>query len=214
MGAVYPDVPAVTLPIDGGGTAKFTDVSDTTASASDVAQGKYFYTSSGVYTQGTASGGGGASNVVTGTFKGTTTGAAMDVTLNYSGTGYPIAVMVYPSGGTNKTGSPFYDLIQQYATEYFLAIKTDTSEVPVFDAAGTNGMCSVINRYKYSRSNATSRSQSASETVLVMRDQPAQGGNQTLCKIKSSTAMSVYIASTSYGFAANIEYTYHIIYSS
>lgn len=60
MGAVYPDVPAVTLPIDGGGTAKFTDVSDTTASASDVAQGKYFYTSSGVYTQGTASGGGAA----------------------------------------------------------------------------------------------------------------------------------------------------------
>lgn len=60
MGAVYPDVPAVTLPIDGGGTAKFTDVSDTTASASDVAQGKYFYNSSGVYTQGTASGGGAA----------------------------------------------------------------------------------------------------------------------------------------------------------
>ena len=35
-----------------------TDVSDTTAIASDVAQGKYFYTSSGVRTEGTASGGG------------------------------------------------------------------------------------------------------------------------------------------------------------
>lgn len=36
------------------------DISDTTAVASDVAQGKYFYTSAGVKTAGTASGGGGA----------------------------------------------------------------------------------------------------------------------------------------------------------
>lgn len=58
MGASYTDVPAVELPKTGGGTASFTDVTDTTATASDVASGKYFYTSSGVKTQGTASGGG------------------------------------------------------------------------------------------------------------------------------------------------------------
>lgn len=34
------------------------DISDTTATASDVAQGKYFYTAAGVKTAGTASGGG------------------------------------------------------------------------------------------------------------------------------------------------------------
>lgn len=59
MGASYSDVPAVTLPKTGGGTASFTDVTDTTAAASDVASGKYFYTAAGVRTQGTASGGGG-----------------------------------------------------------------------------------------------------------------------------------------------------------
>lgn len=59
MGASYSDVPAVTLPKTGGGTATFTDVTDTTATASDVASGKYFYTSAGVKTQGTSSGGGG-----------------------------------------------------------------------------------------------------------------------------------------------------------
>lgn len=60
-GASYSAVPSVKLPKTGGGTASFTDVTDTTASASDVATGKYFYTASGVRTQGTNSGGGGSS---------------------------------------------------------------------------------------------------------------------------------------------------------
>ncbi len=60
LGANYSAVPAVRLPKTGGGTADFTDVTDTTATASDVASGKYFYTSSGVRTQGTSSGGGGS----------------------------------------------------------------------------------------------------------------------------------------------------------
>ena len=61
MGASYSAVPAVTLPKTGGGTASFTDVTDTTAAAADVASGKYFYTAAGVRTQGTNSGGGGSS---------------------------------------------------------------------------------------------------------------------------------------------------------
>ena len=64
LGASYSDVPAVTLPKTGGGTATFTDVTDTTAAASDVASGKYFYTAAGVRTQGTASGGGGTDRLV------------------------------------------------------------------------------------------------------------------------------------------------------
>lgn len=59
LGASYSDVPSVLLPKTGGGTASFTDVTDTTAAASDVASGKYFYTSAGVRTQGTSTGGGG-----------------------------------------------------------------------------------------------------------------------------------------------------------
>lgn len=59
LNATYNDVPAVQLPKSGGGLASFTDVTDTTATASDVAQGKYFYDSAGVRTEGTASGGGG-----------------------------------------------------------------------------------------------------------------------------------------------------------
>ena len=72
LGASYADVPAVILPKSGGGTASFTDVSDTTAAASDVASGKYFYTAAGVKTAGTSSGGGGGgmTTVASGTFTG------------------------------------------------------------------------------------------------------------------------------------------------
>lgn len=63
LGSSYSAVPAVTLPKTGGGTATFTDVTDTTAAAADVASGKYFYTSAGVRTQGTASGGGSSMNI-------------------------------------------------------------------------------------------------------------------------------------------------------
>lgn len=88
LGASYSAVPAVTLPKTGGGTATFTDVTDSTATAADVATGKYFYTAAGVRTQGTNSGGGGTSKntqVVQGTTRTTSStltaiGAEMTVT--------------------------------------------------------------------------------------------------------------------------------------
>lgn len=54
LDAVYNDVPAVELPKSGGGVALFTDTSETTATASDVLNSKYFYDSSGAKVQGTA----------------------------------------------------------------------------------------------------------------------------------------------------------------
>lgn len=59
------------------------DISDTTAVASDVAQGKYFYTAAGVKTQGTGSGGGGSSN-----YTRTTIAAEQTVTPTSNGTYY------------------------------------------------------------------------------------------------------------------------------
>ena len=56
-GATYNNVPSILLPKSTSGMAQFTDVTDTTAVAANVAEGTYFYTANGVRTEGTATGG-------------------------------------------------------------------------------------------------------------------------------------------------------------
>lgn len=187
-------------------------------------------TTNGTYTapSGTAyspvtvnvSGGGGASNIVTGTFTGTTTGAAMDVTLNYSGSGYPVAVMVYPSEGTynnTTTPHPYYNLVQRYAIDSFIATKSNALTAPTYtDTTSTN----YAEVYRIHKANATSNTSLTGGTAIgsshvkVFTEDGATSTNNNVVKINSSTKMSVFIASNSYGFAVNIPYTYHVIYSS
>lgn len=216
-GNQYPDVPSVLIPkTGGGGNAIFADPSVVTAVAADVASGKYFLDSSGVLTQGTASGGGGASNVVTGTFTGTTTSAAMDVTLNYSGSGYPIAAIIFPTEGPyNSTTGTFYNLIQRYAFAYYSAVKCRINTTPTYPTSTTDSdnQCIFIYRHKSSSSTATSYTATGG-VVYTYQNKDATTSLNCYVLFKSNTKMSVFIAGTSYGFAANIEYTYYVIYSS
>lgn len=55
-GATYSGVPAIKIPAPDGGTVRYTEVSDTTATAADVASGKVFYDASGNKATGTGSG--------------------------------------------------------------------------------------------------------------------------------------------------------------
>ena len=101
-GASYSDVPALEVPKTGSGTASFFDVSDTTATASDVASGKYFYTSAGVRTEGTSSGGGVTVNSLSVTQNGTYTAP--------TGTAYsPVTVNVSGSSEVPENDVMFYD---------------------------------------------------------------------------------------------------------
>lgn len=92
QGATYSAVPAVDLPKQGGGTARFTDVTPTTAAAADVASGKIFFDSSGQQQTGTASGGGGSGLTLVatyafGSFSGSST-SATDTGKSMTLTGY------------------------------------------------------------------------------------------------------------------------------
>lgn len=59
-GATYSNVPALTVPKSGGGTARFDDCTVVTATASDVASGKVFVAADGTVTTGTGTSGGGS----------------------------------------------------------------------------------------------------------------------------------------------------------
>lgn len=189
------------------------DLTSDTAVASDVAQGKYFHLATGERVQGTASGGGGgASNVVTGTFKGTTTGAAMDVNIPYTGTGYPVAVMIFPSATDLST---FNSMVQRYIIRDYFMDKFERSNAPSYSDSGNRNKGVATSKYKSSTSSATTYSHGGSTgTSSIYSDSNAAASTANAIKIRSATKMSVFIASTSYGFAANIEYTYCVIYSS
>lgn len=166
------------------------------------------------YTIAAASGG--ASNIVTGTFKGTTTGAAMDVTLNYTGSGYPIAVMIYPSATDIDT---FNSLIQRYAIRDYVMDKFKPALSPTYPSSGTitdanRGMPMVKTKSSGSNPNNYSHGGPTGITAQVYYDIDASSSTDGVVCVRAKNKISVYIASTSYGFAANIEYTYHVIYSS
>lgn len=170
------------------------------------------------YTIAAASGG--SSNIVTGTFKGTTTGAAMDVDIPYTGSGYPIAFVIYPTEGTynSNTGS-FYNLLQRYACAFLAGIKSRTDTAPNYENSQiTDNAYSLAHRFKNSTTNSTNYSVSAVSAAYVARNIDAASSSNsttsTIVTFRAKNKISVYIASSSYGFAANIEYKYWIIYSS
>lgn len=216
QGASYSDVPAVELPKTGGGTATFTDVTDTTATAADVATGKYFYTAAGVRTQGTNSGGGGASNFITGTFQySTTTAAAQTITLNYSGSGYPIAVAIVLDDGV--LDSTYTNTVARYSIAQYFMTKTYTGTAPTFSTSGDANQGAVATVYKSSTSTAATLTRTSSATANTFSSSNANNSTTTCVRFKSKTQMSIYSGANSgtsrYGFFSGKKYRYWIIYS-
>lgn len=220
MGASYTDVPGVTLPKTGGGTALFTDVTDTTATASDVASGKYFYTAAGVLTPGTASGGGGSSRLVIGDFTtSSATGAATTTSLNYTGSGFPIAAMVFIAGGaynnTSTGNTTWYNSVQRYAVGQWTFSKSVQDSTPDYGTSGTQNQGVTAWIYKNSTSQATTYSRSSAMTTNVLTSSNATNAGATCVRFKGNgKTLSYYVASTSYGLLASTKYTYIVIYSS
>jgi len=275
LGASYLAVPSVQLPKTGGGTASFTDVSDTTAVASDVATGKYFYTAAGVRTEGTSAGsgdvvitdttdaaggtirtitttdeitlgslsvtsngtytapsgtaynevavsvsggGGGATNVVTGTFNydSTYSGTAQDISLNYTGSGYPIAMLIFTAeGGYNPNGTA-YNTIWRLGTVMHMMVKRVIDNTPPsYSATSVEDAAAVTIRYKSSSTTPNTLTTSAGTANYVYNVTGASVTYPaTTAVFKTNKTLSIYVADTSYGFIPGIEYKYIVYYTS
>ena len=156
--------------------------------------------------------GGGASNFVTGTFKGTTAGGAIDVSIPYTGSGHPISGIIYPSGG--GFAGDIESLVQKFACFEYAFSKMDMTDDPTFSGNTTENKATVIVLYKYSDSDATSSTAGRKNDYQMYQNSNASATSTDCVKFKSKTTMSVYIASTSYGFPKDIEFTYQIVYSA
>ena len=150
------------------------DISDTTAAAADVAQGKYFYDASGAKVQGTATGGGGSGGVIiedttdtaggvvrtitaveiSGTKQITANGTGIDVTsyesvdvaVPSSGADCPTFTITFDQGGeiTGFTCDKTYAECLDYANNDILAAIVGTGEMGTLMAASAVDVGSTI----------------------------------------------------------------------
>ncbi len=167
MGASYSAVPAVTLPKTGGGTASFTDVTDTTAAAADVATGKYFYTAEGVRTQGTASGGGGSDRLVL--LQTTAIGSLSTSSTSAADTGKTISL-------ASTTGWQDYDLL---LVDISVDTKTNGRHTSTVTGVLLTGTSNVSTKNTY--------------TVMSNKWNSKLGSTGTASTRQSTTAYGVYI---------------------
>ncbi len=200
----------------------YSDYSSGTGGAFESLNGVIYYdtklrTAQTVQVDRVVEGSGGASNIVTGTFKGTTTGAAMDVNLDYSGNGYPIAVLIFPEEGTANPDGDYYPTLLRGAVMLYSVIKNVSTTAPTY-TGGTNDDTTYAYRNKSSTTNASTTGAGGGVSAKLYNDTAAASGLSSLVKIRSNKKLSVYILSSSGssngGFMANIDYRYIVYYSS
>ena len=160
-------------------------------------------------------------NFVTGTFTTNSSYGTQNVTIPYTGSGYPIAVLVYVTGGpyNNGTGgnSTWYDLVQRYAVGVWGCVKSRANVAPTWTGSGEANYGNTWAVYKNSTSTATTYAVSqamTTNTFTASTSSASASAAQTVRFKGSSTAMQVYVSNTSYGLARSTNYTYYIVYSS
>ena len=159
-------------------------------------------------------GGGGSSNFVMGTFTTGSSSGTQSISLPYTGSGYPIAAMVFVTGGAyNSAVSGWYNSTQRYAVGQWTMHKSVQTSAPTYTASGTTNQGVTTWIFKNSTTSATTYSRSSGMNSYVYSNTNASNAGALCCKFKSKNELSVFIASTSYGLLADTDYTYIVIYS-
>ena len=164
--------------------------------------------------------GGGASNVVQGSFTtGSTGGSTGSISLNYTGSGYPIVVLIWVDGGMYNSNTDWYTTIAQHDVGLAVMVKAETTSTPTYTASGTNNYGTLTYVYKSSTSAATTYGRSGSNTVNVYTtsSNSATAGNSMLRFKGNGKTLSYYIGnrgSSTRGLARSTKFDYIVIYSS
>lgn len=249
LGATYSGVKGVTLPKSGGGSATFpwvegsetktvngtydvTNLSEVVVNVSGSAPNiqPLSITQNGTYTASggvdgyspitvSVSGGGGASNIVTGEFTtGSTENTVESFTIPYTGSGYPIECFITPKGGF-ASNSRWNTAVKRYTSGIVHICKNDKTVAPDYGGALTTNGATFTAVLKNSTSsattyNATSSASASSYTTTAVT--PTSSSAATV-KFLSNTKINYCIGNgtTNYrGLLSSCTYTYIIVYSS
>lgn len=153
-------------------------------------------------------------NAVTGNFKGTTTEMPIDVPIPYDRDGYPTALIIFPSEGAYNHDGTLYNLIQRYSAMYWLGVKNVGYLRPSYEGIDLNDQMSYLMLYKNSVTDPRRYNTVYNFNAFIYQNANALSGYESCVRLKNKALMSVFITSTGYGFAANIDYTYAIMYSA
>lgn len=207
---VYPDgfISAISnIPSGGGSTLITKSITEngTYNASSDSADG---------YSSVTVNVAASASKMVTGTFTGDSAGA-LAVTVPYSGSGYPIAGIVFPSDGAWEANSGIPELIRKNCIIMWAFGKIDTSTTPDYSSDTDDNKAEAFYYTKTSDSSAsTTGAGRVHQSRIFNSNTNASAYYDSAIRMKSATSMSVYISDSGTGFIKDVEYTYLLIYSS
>ena len=169
-------------------------------------------------------GGGGCTRFVTGDFTtGATRAGTGSVSINYTGTGYPIACMVYISNGANNTTSSgdttWVNSVNRYDVGFYAMSKAEINTTPTYgtDASLSQnwGVACII--YKNSTSDSTSYTRTSSMTSVTFNSSNAASGHSCVRFKGNGKTLSYYIgnkASNRVGLVPSTKYDYIVVYSS
>ena len=168
-------------------------------------------------------GGGGCPKLVQGTFTtGGTGGSTGSVSLSYSGTGYPIACLVYINGGAQNTTSggntTWVNSTSRYDVGLFSMVKAEINTTPTYatDSSISQNWGTPMIVYKNSTTDSTSYTRTSNMKAVTYNSSNASTTYNCVRFKGNAKTLSYYVgnrASNSIGLARSTEFAYIVIYS-
>ena len=161
--------------------------------------------------------------LVQGTFTtGSTGGSTGSVSINYTGSGYPIACLVYINGGAQNTTSSgnttWVNSTSRYDVGIYAMIKAETNTTPTYatDSSISANWATPVIVYKNSTSDSTSYTRTSNMKAVTYNSSNASTTYNCVRFKGNAKTLSYYVgnrASNSIGLARSTEFAYIIIYS-
>ena len=168
--------------------------------------------------------GGGATNIVQGTFTtGSSGGSTGTVSLNYTGSGYPILAVIWVDGGVYNNGTggntTWYNSTSRYDAGLVLLSKSRTNVAPSYGSSGDDNTAAIAYIYKNSTSSATTYGWAGvmNNNSYVDSSTNASANNNMIRFKGNGKTLAYYIGnrgSSSRGLVRNTKFSYIVIYSS